>query len=96
MSLDVLCDLPLAFQPVAFRIKRASEAWERRDAHALRRAVFCVEQGIFVGDDRDAWLASANRWWAPCAFMRPSPGCGGARAWRFTRRSGTWAASVPP
>ena len=54
MSPDVLCDLPLAFQPVAFRIKRASEAWERRDAHALRRAVFCVEQGIFVGDDRDA------------------------------------------
>lgn len=54
MSPDVLCDLPQAFQPVAFRIKRASEAWERRDAHALRRAVFCVEQGIFVGDDLDA------------------------------------------
>ncbi len=54
MNLDVMCDLPQAFQPVAFRIKRASEAWERRDAHALRRAVFCAEQGIFVGDDRDA------------------------------------------
>lgn len=54
MSPDVLCELPQSFQPAAFRIKRASEAWERRDAHALRRAVFCVEQGIFVGDDRDA------------------------------------------
>ncbi|MEK8086657.1 MSMEG_0567/Sll0786 family nitrogen starvation N-acetyltransferase [Aquabacterium sp. A3] len=53
MSLDVLCDLPQTFHPVAFRIKRASERWEHRDAHALRRAVFCVEQGIFVGDDRD-------------------------------------------
>lgn len=53
MDTLTLCDLPLAFQPVAFRIKRASEPWEARDAHALRRAVFCVEQGIFVGDDRD-------------------------------------------
>ena len=54
MDTLTLCDLPLAFQPVAFRIKRASEGWERREAHALRRAVFCVEQGLFVGDDRDA------------------------------------------
>ncbi|WP_286746036.1 MSMEG_0567/Sll0786 family nitrogen starvation N-acetyltransferase [Aquabacterium sp. UBA2148] len=60
VTLDVLCDLPQAFQPAAFRIKRASEAWERRDAHALRRAVFCVEQGIFVGDDRDANDAAAQ------------------------------------
>lgn len=49
-----LCDLPLSFRPATFRIKQASEAWERRDAHALRRAVFCVEQGVFVGDDQDA------------------------------------------
>ncbi|WP_342028461.1 MSMEG_0567/Sll0786 family nitrogen starvation N-acetyltransferase, partial [Rhizobium ecuadorense] len=28
--------------------------WERREAHALRRAVFCEEQQIFEGDDRDA------------------------------------------
>lgn len=49
-----LCELPQAFQPVAFRIKQVSEAWERREAHALRRAVFCLEQGIFVGDDLDA------------------------------------------
>jgi len=48
------CELPADFAPPAFRVKRASEAWERRDAHALRRAVFCAEQGVFVGDDRDA------------------------------------------
>ena len=60
MDTLTLCDLPPSFQPVAFRIKRASEAWERREAHALRRAVFCAEQGIFVGDDRDAIDAQAE------------------------------------
>ena len=48
------CDLPPAFAPTAFRVKLATQAWERREAHALRRAVFCMEQGVFVGDDRDA------------------------------------------
>ena len=54
MSTPTWCDLPLGFQPVTFSVQRAHEAWARRDAYALRRAVFCVEQGIFVGDDRDA------------------------------------------
>ena len=35
-------------------MKFATEAWERREAAALRRQVFCDEQGIFAGDDRDA------------------------------------------
>lgn len=48
------CDLAPAFVPTAFRVKQATQDWERREAHALRRAVFCVEQGLFVGDDRDA------------------------------------------
>jgi putative N-acetyltransferase (TIGR04045 family) len=43
-----------AFVPCEFRVKWATDAWERERAHALRRAVFCVEQGIFVGDDMDA------------------------------------------
>jgi putative N-acetyltransferase (TIGR04045 family) len=43
-----------AFLPSEYRIKFASDAWERRDAAALRRRVFCDEQGIFSGDDRDA------------------------------------------
>lgn len=47
-------ELPIAFTPSEFRIKQASEAWERSEAHALRRMVFCMEQGVFVGDDRDA------------------------------------------
>jgi len=41
------------FLPSEYRVKFATEAWERREAAALRRQVFCEEQGIFVGDDRD-------------------------------------------
>jgi putative N-acetyltransferase (TIGR04045 family) len=37
-----------------FQVKFATSDWERRQAHALRRAVFCEEQGIFEDDDRDA------------------------------------------
>lgn len=36
------------------RVKFATARWEREGAAALRRQVFCAEQGIFVGDDRDA------------------------------------------
>lgn len=43
----------MEFMPCEFRIKWAQSAWERREAHALRRAVFCTEQGLFGGDDRD-------------------------------------------
>lgn len=42
------------FLPSEYRIKIATEAWERREAGALRQAVFCDEQKIFSGDDRDA------------------------------------------
>lgn len=41
------------FLPAEYRVKFATEAWERREAAALRRQVFCQEQGIFAGDDRD-------------------------------------------
>jgi putative N-acetyltransferase (TIGR04045 family) len=41
------------FLPAEYRVKFATDAWERREAAALRRQVFCVEQGIFSGDDRD-------------------------------------------
>lgn len=41
------------FLPSEYRIKFATEAWEREGAARLRRAVFCEEQGIFAGDDRD-------------------------------------------
>ncbi|MBC8129760.1 MAG: GNAT family N-acetyltransferase [Rhizobiaceae bacterium] len=50
----------MIFEPVhpyispAHRVKFATEAWETRGAAALRHDVFCREQGIFSGDDRDA------------------------------------------
>jgi putative N-acetyltransferase (TIGR04045 family) len=53
-------DEPSDFVPCEFRIKWAASAWERERAHALRCAVFCVEQGIFVGDDRDPVDAQAQ------------------------------------
>jgi putative N-acetyltransferase (TIGR04045 family) len=43
-----------AFLSPEYFLKFATEAWERRQAAALRRQVFCAEQGIFLGDDRDA------------------------------------------
>ncbi|HEY2526474.1 MAG TPA: MSMEG_0567/Sll0786 family nitrogen starvation N-acetyltransferase [Xanthobacteraceae bacterium] len=42
------------FLPSEYRVKFATEAWERREAAALRRKVFCDEQKIFAGDDLDA------------------------------------------
>jgi len=36
-----------------FKIKYATDAWELSGALALRRAVFCGEQGLFQGDDHD-------------------------------------------
>ena len=41
------------FLPAEYRIKFATDAWERRQGAALRRQVFCAEQGIFSDDDRD-------------------------------------------
>jgi putative N-acetyltransferase (TIGR04045 family) len=43
-----------AFLPAEYRVKFATDAWELREAAALRRQVFCIEQGIFANDDRDA------------------------------------------
>ena len=52
---DEFCELHHdAFTPCEFRVKWVTQEWEAREAHALRRAVFCIEQGVFVGDDRDA------------------------------------------
>src|SRR5271154_2166654 len=42
------------FEASAYQVKFATETWERRAAATLRRQVFCAEQGIFDGDDRDA------------------------------------------
>lgn len=45
--------MPYRFAPGEFRIKHASDAWERRACADLRRAVFCEEQAIFANDDAD-------------------------------------------
>jgi putative N-acetyltransferase (TIGR04045 family) len=37
-----------------FQVKRASAPWEINGSFALRRKVFCEEQGLFDGSDRDA------------------------------------------
>src|ERR1700728_3681451 len=42
------------FLPAEYRVKFATQPWEHREAAALRRQVFCEEQGLFAGDDRDA------------------------------------------
>lgn len=45
-----------SFGPFAachFRLKYATEHWEQQGASALRRQVFCDEQGIFEGSDCD-------------------------------------------
>ena len=36
-----------------FTIKWATLEWEIREAHALRRAVFCEEQKLFADSDQD-------------------------------------------
>lgn len=47
------CDLPLGFRSPAFRIQWAHGPWMHRQALAVRRQVFCQEQGLFGGDDVD-------------------------------------------
>lgn len=42
------------FTASEFQVKFATEAWERQGAAALRRKVFCEEQRVFAGDDRDS------------------------------------------
>jgi putative N-acetyltransferase (TIGR04045 family) len=49
----MIVDNILPFFPCEFRIKFAASRWEREGSYALRRAVFCDEQGIFRTSDRD-------------------------------------------
>lgn len=41
------------FLAADFQVKFATATWEKRGAARLRREVFCEEQGLFGGDDRD-------------------------------------------
>jgi putative N-acetyltransferase (TIGR04045 family) len=51
--LDDVIETPVPWWPVEFRVRQACQDWEVNQALTLRRAVFCYEQGIFQGDDRD-------------------------------------------
>ena len=51
--------MSVPFAASHFRLKHAAERWERVGAAALRRDVFCAEQGLFPGDDADALDAAA-------------------------------------
>ena len=52
--IDDVVEPVAAYAPVEFLVREAAQQWEREQAFALRRAVFCIEQGLFAGDDRDA------------------------------------------
>jgi putative N-acetyltransferase (TIGR04045 family) len=52
-ELDDADTVPAFYTPTEYRIKWTTLPWEAEEAFKLRRAVFCIEQGIFVGDDRD-------------------------------------------
>lgn len=41
------------FRSAEYQVKFATSTWEREQAYALRRAVFCREQGLFQDDDHD-------------------------------------------
>ncbi|WP_202911094.1 MSMEG_0567/Sll0786 family nitrogen starvation N-acetyltransferase [Ancylobacter sp. TS-1] len=41
------------FLAADFQVKFATQTWEKRGAARLRHEVFCDEQGLFDGDDRD-------------------------------------------
>ena len=50
----MILEVVAPYRPSHFRVKFATSVWEQRACAALRRQVFCTEQGIFVDDDRDA------------------------------------------
>ena len=58
--IDDIAEPVAQYTPTGFLVREAAQDWERTEAHALRRAVFCIEQGLFVGDDRDAIDADAQ------------------------------------
>lgn len=51
---------PAAKMPCTYQVRQARDGGEVRQAYALRRDVFCREQGIFAQDDRDAIDAQAQ------------------------------------
>jgi putative N-acetyltransferase (TIGR04045 family) len=52
-TLDAPAREAAPFVSCEFHVRWATTAWEREQSMALRRSVFCVEQGLFDGTDRD-------------------------------------------
>ena len=76
-----------------YTIKWVTLPWEREQAYALRRQVFCREQGLFADDDRDeiddhAHLLVALGCVAGCsprsASISSRRESGWGRGWRWT------------
>jgi putative N-acetyltransferase (TIGR04045 family) len=75
-------------------VRWARDAWERDAAFAIRREVFCAEQGLFADDDRDAIDEYAQalvavwseRGEAPCVV-------GTVRIHRDSQQHGSWFGS---
>lgn len=68
--MSAVCESAVEVATRTVRIKLATTQQEREAARALRRAVFCEEQGIFNGDDTDAIDALA----LPIAAVMSMPG----------------------
>ncbi len=49
----MIADVPASPECRHLSFRFAREQWEKQQYHALRRAIFCQEQGIFEGTDRD-------------------------------------------
>ncbi|GBQ26302.1 MSMEG_0567/Sll0786 family nitrogen starvation N-acetyltransferase [Gluconacetobacter sacchari] len=62
--MDDIDDRP--FIPTEYIVRLARSKWERAGHYALRRAVFCREQGVFQDDDRDVVDAHAMPIIASC------------------------------
>ncbi|WP_243429771.1 MSMEG_0567/Sll0786 family nitrogen starvation N-acetyltransferase [Acetobacter sacchari] len=53
MSMDLVDVEERPFVPTEYVVRLARTPWERAGYYALRREVFCEEQRVFSGDDRD-------------------------------------------
>ena len=89
LVIDDVLEIPAPWTPVEFLVREACQDWEVREAMALRRAVFCIEQGIFTGDDRDAIDDQAQLLVAmSCSAGMPEQVVGTVRI--FEKEPGVW------
>jgi putative N-acetyltransferase (TIGR04045 family) len=97
------------FSASEFRVKFAASRWEREGAYALRRQVFCGEQGLFGQDDRDAvddyavtlvalsmLGVAADQVVGTVRIHEDEPGCGAAHGLRWPASTGASARSARP